>query len=154
MDFNAAGITLTVFFGGTLIMRVLGPLFLRRFASDFLFSVFGGVSAAFVLVMLFMESVPVMMVLIAIAGFLQGICSPAFVVMCTEAFPGRTASATSLFTFVANTGSLTAPVWMGGLAEYTGFRLPLVLVCFAMFAASILILLRIRNQKGIKAKAV
>ena len=139
MEFGLSGILLTSYFAGSLAMRLLCPLFLRKFSARFIFSVFGGVAAVLMLAALFTGNVPVMFALMTASGFMQGGSVPTYVLICCEAFPYRTASAASLCTLSSGIASLTAPLWVGALSEYTGFRLPMVLVCCALLVSSALI---------------
>ena len=136
VDFVIGGMMLTVFFGGALPMRFLGPLFLRKISARTLYAAFGLVAAAFMLAALLTGNVTAMFVLVTACGFMQGSSVAAFVLICCEAFPGRTASASSLCTLSSNAAALTTPLWMGILSEYTGFQLPLILTCCALFVSA------------------
>jgi len=141
-DFDTAGMMLTAYFGGALPMRMLGPLFLRKLSARAIFWIFGFMSAAFMLLALFTENIAVMFVFVAASGFMQGSSAPVFILMCCETFPERTASASSLCAISAGTAALTAPLWMRGLSEFTGFLLPMILICCSMFVSAGLIFLK------------
>ena len=96
---------------------------------------------------LFSANVPLVFVLMTASGFMQGGSVPTYVLICCEAFPDRTASAASLCTFSSGIAALTAPLWVGALSEYTGFRLPLVLVCCSLLVSSVLIFRYNKTQK-------
>ena len=141
-DFDTAGLMLTVFFAGALPMRMLGPLFLRRFSARVIFWAFGLASAALMLAALLTGNIAAMFALVAASGFMQGSSAPVFILICCETFPDRTASASSICTISAGVATLTAPLWMGGLSEHTGFQLPMILICCSMFISAGLIFLK------------
>jgi len=139
-DFTTAGMTLTVFFGGNLVMRFVTPLFLRVLSPRILYSVFGIISGALMVGALFTGNIVLMFVFIAAAGFTQGAMVAAFMLICIDAFPGRTASAASLTTICVSSATLTAPLWMGVMSgQVGGFLIPMLMICGCLFAASILI---------------
>ena len=82
----------------------------------------------------------------AAAGFMQGSSVATFILMCCETFPGRTASASSLATLASSVATLTAPLWMGAMAESTGFRIPLLLVC-AMLVLSVILVVWVGRRE-------
>ena len=136
VDFSTGGMMLTAFFAGALPMRILSPLFLKRVSARLIFSIFGFLSAAFMFAALFTENLTLMFVLVVASGFMQGASAPVFILMCCEAFPDRTASAASICTLAAGVAALTAPVWMGWLSTYTGFQVPMVMICICMFISA------------------
>jgi len=139
-DFTTGGLTLTVFFGGNLVMRFMTPLFLRVFSPRILYSVFGIISGAFMVGALFTESVALMFIFIAAAGFTQGAMVAAFMLICIDAFPGRTASAASITTICVSSATLSAPLWMGVMSgQVGGFLIPMLMICGCLFAASVLV---------------
>ena len=140
VDFGTGGMMLTAFFGGALPMRFLGPLILRRLTARALYMVSGFSAAALVLAALFTDNAQAVFVLVAAAGFMQGSSVATFILMCCETFPDRTASASSLATLASSVATLTAPLWMGAMSESTGFRLPFILICCALFASAGLVL--------------
>jgi len=139
-DFTTGGLMLSVFFAGNLVMRLVSPLFFKAFSPRIIYSVFGIISGAFMAAALFAENIALMFVLVAIAGFMQGSSVAAFMLICIDAFPGRTASAASITTLCSGSATLSAPFWMGALSAYTdGFLVPMLIICCCLFAASALI---------------
>ena len=135
-EFGTGGLLLTAFFAGSLPMRFLGPVLLRRLSPRLIFSLFGGAGAVLMLAALFSGSISAMFVLVPACGFVQGSSVAVFVLMCTEAFPGRTASAASIFSIASCIATMTAPLWIGALSEHTGFRVPMVMIsCFLLLSA-------------------
>ena len=148
-DFKTAGLMLTAFFAPALPMRFLTPLLLRRIPKPTFFTMFGLIAAALMLVVYNIQSIPAMFVLIACVGFAQGSIVVVLIMMCIEAFPERSASATSLVTIASGVSTLTGPLWMGGLAEITGFRLPMIMISCSLAAAALVIFFQNRANKSV-----
>ena len=132
MDFGTAGRLLTAFLIGQLLMRFGGALVLKWISAYKAYIILSSLSAAAIFAALLTPSITAMIPLLFIGGFMQGSCSAFLFLMAVEAFPQRTASASSLIIISVNTGSMTAPLWMGFVAEHTGYWLPLLLTCFLM----------------------
>jgi len=149
MDFSTSGRMLTAFFVGSLIMRFIGPLILKKMTARKAYILFSFLSGAAIAAALIFVDPTLMMVLLILGGFLQGSCVAFLFLMCTEAFPHRVASASSLVSIAVNVGAMSAPLWMGGLAEYTGgFLLPLLLVCASMVLSVVVVFLIGRREKS------
>jgi fucose permease len=138
-DFSIGAMMVTAFFGGTLVMRFLVPLFLRKLAPYQVFSCFGWVSVVLMLAALFADNSALMLALVAISGFFQGSNVATFILMCTEAFPERTASASALCSIAVGIAFLSAPLWMGALSDSTGFLFPMILICGVFFVSATLV---------------
>jgi len=139
LDFGTSGAMLTAFFMGSLVMRFCGPVILKKMTARKAYILFSLFSVTAIAAALLTNNPAAMMTLFAISGFMQGSCVAFLVLMSTEAFPHRVASASSLIFIAANAASMTAPLWMGGIAEHTGFRTPLLLVCALMVLSVMLI---------------
>jgi len=139
VDFTTGGMALTVFFAGNLVMRFVGPLFFRVLSPRIIYSVFGAAGAALMVCALFTGNINMMFVFIGAGGFMQGSSVASFMLICIEAFPGRTASASSITTLSSGIATLTAPLWMGALSAYTGFLVPMIMVCCCLFAGAALV---------------
>ena len=144
-EFGASGAMLTAFFVGSLVMRFCGPLILKKLTARKAYVLFGLLSVAAATAALLTVRPAAMMALFAVSGFMQGSCVAFLVLMATEAFPNRVASASSLIFIAATAAAMTAPLWMGGLAEYTGFRVPLLLVG-ALMVVSVILVMRIGRR--------
>ncbi len=151
IGFETAGVLLTAFFGGALVMRFSGALILKKISPKALFSVFGIIAALLMAGALFVtENVALMTALIVASGFMQGSNVVTLVIMCCETFPKRTASASAIVVIAVNAASLTAPLWMGAMAEKTGFRIPLLIGCACLAIAAVMIIAlgkKLRAQK-------
>ena len=142
-DFSTAGMALTVFFAGNLVMRFVGPFFLKGMSPRVLYSVFGGISAVLMICALLTTNITLMFVLLAGAGFTQGAAVPSYIILCINAFPDRPASAASLTTLCVGVANLTAPLWMGVLSAYTdGFLVPMLTICGCLLLAAALIFIK------------
>ena len=137
--FETGGMMLTALFAGMLIMRFLCPLILKKISARNVYIIFGWVSAAMMLALLFVNNIPLMLVLVVACGFFQGSHAASLVLMCCDAFPERTASASAIYTIAGGIASITAPLWMGIVAEYTGFLFPLILISIAMLVSATMI---------------
>jgi len=148
VDFATGGLVLTLFFAGNLVMRFIGPLFLRVISPRKLYAIFGAISGALLIGAIFSESITVIFILITAAGFMQGSNVAAFMLICFEAFPERSASAASITSICVGLSNLTAPFWMGFMSEYTGgFLIPMIMVCGCLFVAAALIFFKVREKR-------
>ena len=148
-DFSTGGMALTVFFAGNLVMRFAGPLFLKLMSPRILYSVFGIIAGVLMVCALLADNIALMFILLAGAGFTQGASVPAFMILCINAFPDRTASAASITTLCVGFATFTAPLWMGVMSAYTdGFLVPLLIICGCLFIAAGLILIGGRTRKN------
>ena len=135
MDFSTSGSMLTAFFSGSLVMRFCSPLILRKITARKAYILLSLLGAAIVSAAHFMQNPSMMIALLAIGGFMQGSCVAFLVLMSADTFPHRVASASSLTFIAAGVAAMTAPLWMGAIAEHIGFRIPLLMVC-ALIAIS------------------
>ena len=147
-DFSMGAMMVTAFYLGTLVMRFLGPLFFRKLTPHQVYSYFGWVSVALMLAALFAGNVTLMLILIVVSGFFQGSNVASFILICTEAFPERTASASALCYIAVGIGFLSAPLWMGALSDTTGFLFPMILICGVFVVSATLIFIHGRKNKG------
>jgi len=146
-DFKTGGTLLTAFYAGSIAMRFLGPLFLKKLKAHVFYAYFGGAAAVLMIAALFAGNITLMFVLVLVSGFLQGANVVALVLMCVETFPERTASAAAIYSIASGTAFLSAPVWMGALSEKTGFLFPMVLVCVALILSALLALIHGRIRR-------
>ncbi len=150
MDFNLSGAMLTAFFGGSLVMRFISPLVLKKMTAQRAYIVFSILSAACMVAGLLTGNSMLMVVLVAVAGFMQGNSVALLVLIATEAFPHRVASASSISFIALNVATMTAPLWMGEMAGRTGFLLPLLMGSICMLASALLISFIERNSRKSK----
>jgi len=146
MDFDASGAMLTAFFVGSLIMRFCGPLILRKMIARKAYILFSLLSAAMTAAALVVANPVAMAALIVTGGFMQGSNVAFLVLMCIGSFPHRVASASSITVIAGCVAAMTAPLWMGGIAQYAGFRTPLLLGC-ALMVFSVVLVSRAKMEK-------
>ena len=147
IDFNTSGTILTMFFVGSLVMRFCGPLILKKINPHTFYIIFTLIAASLATAALLVNNVTIMIVLLVCSGFMQGSNVALLVLMCTSAFPQRIASASAVPFMAASISSMTAPLWMGAIAEQIGFQIPLLMIC-AMLALSVvpILLTKAKNE--------
>lgn len=111
--FTAAGLMVTVFFLGALIMRLLSPLVYTKIAPRYFYRGALLSSAALFLVFLLVPMPDwAAAAITGVMGLLQGATVPTLVIICCDVFPERTASATSIVVFGVSLASMTSPAAM------------------------------------------
>lgn len=139
MALTDANLLLTVFFAGSLIMSFACALFLKRISAAKMFGCFG-IASAICLFCALIVSGALITVFVAASGFCQGCGVVTLIIVAADAFPSQSAPAASIQVLSANIGAITAPLWMGALADQFGFQLPLLIGC-ALYAAGAAIVL-------------
>jgi fucose permease len=137
VSFWFSGVALTLFFVGMLVFRISSPYWFNRVGilkMCIMLTALSGVSMLLSLVLV-PVSVPAAIVFVILGGALQGVFGPAFIYLICDLFPGRSASASSVLLIALNLGGITAPLWMGRMAESMGFTVPLYII-FSMLVGS------------------
>lgn len=118
IGFTASGLMVTAYFTGALVMRLLSPLAyaklgVRRFYRGSL------LTSAVLYVLFLLLPMPYWAAagVIGVMGLLQGATVPTLVIICCDAFPERTASASSIIVFGVSLASLVSPVLMGRIMQ-------------------------------------
>jgi len=146
-DFTAAGLMVTVYFVGALIIRLLSPVIYRKISVERFLVLSLLLSAAVFLVFLF---VPLPLgagrLVILLLGLLQGAAVPSIVILCCSAFPERTASASSLVVFGVSLAGMAGPALMGYMMERTGY-VSAMLLAVASLLLSVVLLPKARRVK-------
>ena len=150
MSFEDANFLTSGFFAGQLVMSIACALILRHVSAGKLFGMSGLASAACMAAALLIGQGAAVPVLVTASGFFQGSGVITLIVVLTDAFPTRSASASSIQVIGANSAALTAPLWMGWMADYTGFSLPLLVACI-LYAAGCVIVLRFAGNPAAEA---
>lgn len=140
MTFEDANFLTSGFFAGQLVMGFLCALLLRKIGARRLFAVTGMLSAVCMAVAILCGNPVLTTVLVVTSGFLQGTGVITLIMVLTDAFPHRTASASSIQVIGANTAAVTAPLWMGAVADTTGFAPPLLVSCAMYVGGCVLVL--------------
>ena len=134
-----AALMLTLYYVGTLAMRLLGPFIFRKLQPQRVYVLFSIISIVCMFGAVNIASAPIAMVLTALGGAFCALNVVSVVMISTALFPTRKASATSLAVFAFNIGGMVAPALIGALAETSGLQLPLN-VFIAVFAVSVAVM--------------
>lgn len=150
MSFEAASFLTSGFFAGQLAMGFASALILRKVKAGDLFGISGLAGAGLMAAALFAGASAVTPVLVAASGFFQGSGVITLIVVLTDAFPERTASASSIQVISANTAAVTAPLWIGNMADSVGYGVPLLISCgfFAIGCIVMLVQTAKRNRRA------
>ena len=148
MDSKWAGAMLTVYFAGILIIRFISPLIYKKMsvASFYVLSNLLSVGV-FALYFLLQPEKPLMIGLIALGGLLQGTSIPALVILCCDAFPKRTASASALVVIGISAASFIAPAGLGKLIELLGYAAPMLIATGSIAVSVVFVLLATKKNK-------
>lgn len=125
----------TFYFLGALIMRLVSPMIYKKISVRNFFILTISASTVLFLLFLVLPFPPVVAkAIIFIMGLLQGASVPALVILCSDAFPERSASASSVIVLSVSLAALVAPSVMGGIIK-NGHHLGamvLILVCLPL----------------------
>lgn len=146
LDYAAAGLMVTLYFLGALIMRLLSPLVYKKLSVKSFY--IAGLLASMLVFLAFLLlplPLPARQALMLLMGLLQGASVPALVILCCDAFPTRTASASSIVVMGVSIAALTAPVLLGKLIESGGY-LTAMLIMTACIPASVIVLGLIKER--------
>ncbi len=139
MDTEGAALILTLFYVGILVMRIVSPLIFKKIQPQKVFVLFSIISIALMLVAINTPSVSAAMVFTTVGGAFQSLNIVCVIMIATELFPTRKASASSLAVFSYNIGGMIAPVAVGLMAETMGLQLPLSIMC-GVFACGVAVM--------------
>ena len=127
-DFTSAGLNVTAYFLGALVMRFLSPVLYRYLGVSRFYRGSLLTSAVLFLVYLLVPMPELSgKMLLAVIGLLQGASVPSLVILCCDAFPTRTASASSIVVFGVSLAAMTAPTIMGAVMESSGHQTAMLL---------------------------
>lgn len=141
IPYESASLLASGFFGGALVMGFLSALLLKRMSARSLFGWFGIGSAACMAMAACSTSGAMLTTLVILSGFCQGAGVSTLVIVLVDAFPEMSAAASSVQVTGANIGAITAPLWVGAMADATGFRVPFLIACALYVAGALLVLL-------------
>lgn len=145
---NSSTTICTFYFLGALIMRLVSPLIYKKISVRNFYILTISVSAVLFLVILLVPFPPaVVKALIFVMGLLQGASVPALVILCSDTFPDRSASASSIIVLSISLAALICPSVMGSIME-AGHHLWAMLAILICLPLSIpLLLLATRKKK-------
>lgn len=133
--YNDSARMATIYFLGALIMRLISPAIYKRISVQNFYVLTISISAVLFLGFLLLPCPPVVVkILIFAIGLLQGASIPSMVILCSDSFPGRSASASSIIVLSVSLAALIAPSVMGTIMKaghYQGAMF-LILVCLPL----------------------
>lgn len=141
VPYDSATLMTSGFFAGALAMGFLAALLLKWVSARNLFGWLGIASALCMVIALFAQSPAVLTPFVVLSGFFQGAGVSTLVIVLVDAFPHMSGSASAVQVTGANIGAITSPLWIGAIAETTGFRFPLLISCGMYIAGAMLVLL-------------
>lgn len=139
MNAEDAAMILTLFYVGILVMRIISPLIFKKIQPQKVFVYFSIISIVLMLAAINTQSIPAAMVLTTVGGAFQSLNIVCVIMIATELFPMRKASASSLAVFSYNIGGMVGPPLVGVAAETMGLQLPLSILC-GVFACGVAVM--------------
>ncbi|MEG2361803.1 MAG: MFS transporter [Christensenella sp.] len=136
---DTAALMLTLFYIGSLVMRLFGPLIFRKLSPQRVYITFSIASILCMLGAVNIAAAPIAMLLTVLGGAFCSLNVVSIVMISTALFPTRKASAASLAVFAYNIGGMAAPIIVGALAESAGLQLP-INAMIAVFAVSVAVI--------------
>lgn len=137
----------TFYFLGALIMRLVSPVIYKKLSVRNFYVLTIGTSAVLFALLLFLPCPPaVITALVFVIGLLQGASVPSLVILCSDAFPGRSASASSVIVLSVSLAALIGPTVMGSIIR-DGHHLGAMLLILGCLVLSILPLLFATRRK-------
>lgn len=154
VDFNTAGLILTLFFAGSFVMRLLSPALFSKFNIKKLCMICVLVSAGLMTAALCVQNIIAITILTTASGFAQGLFVAAYMYMATDIYPNNSGTASSAMLIAINVGGMSSPLWIGKMAETVGYTLPLFICCALMALCPLFIWLSYKAayKKGIKTE--
>lgn len=138
----------TFYFLGALLMRLVSPAIYKRISVRNFYVLTISASAAVFALFLFLPWSPVMTrVLIFVLGLLQGASVPSMVILCSDSFPGRSASASSVIVLSVSLAALIAPGVMGAVIKNGGYLWAMLLIWVCLPLSILPLLLATREKK-------
>lgn len=146
--YDSSATICTFYFLGALIMRLVSPLIYKKISVRNFFAMTIGVSTVLFLAFLLLPCPPVATkIIIFVMGLLQGASIPALVILCSDAFPGRSASASSVITLSVSLAALVAPSVMGSIIKNGHYLGSMVLILAGLPLSIVLLLLATGKRK-------
>lgn len=129
-DTKHSGLMLTVYFAGVLAMRFASPLIYKKLPVARFYRITLLLSTVvFVLCFLFTKTESAMLLFAACGGLLQGAAVPSLVILCCDAFPGRSASASAIVVLAVSIAAFVGPVALGRIIDASGFTFAMLISC-------------------------
>lgn len=143
--YDSSATLVTFYFLGALVMRLVSPVIYKKLSVRNFYVLTIALSAVLFALFLFLPcSQTVARIIILFLGILQGASVPSMVILCSDAFPGRSASASSVIVLSVSLAALIAPSVMGSVIQgghYLGAML-LILACLPLSIPPLLLATR------------
>ncbi len=133
--YDSATTICTFYFLGALIMRLVSPMIYKKISVRNFYILTISISTVLFLAFLLLPCPPVLVkILIFIMGVLQGASVPALVILCSDTFPERSASASSIIVLSISLAALICPSVMGAIIRngHSMGAMLLILVCLPL----------------------
>lgn len=119
----------TIYFLGALIMRLISPMIYKRISvRNFYVLTISASAVLFVLFLLLPVTPTFARILIFIIGLLQGASIPSMVILCSDSFPNRSASASSIIVLSVSLAALVSPSVMGTIIRAGSYQGAMILI--------------------------
>ena len=134
-SYDSSATICTFYFLGALIMRLISPVIYKKISVRNFYVLTISVSTLLFLAFLLLPCPPMVTKgLIFVMGLLQGASVPALVILCSDTFPDRSASASSVIVLSISLAALIGPSVMGSIIQ-NGHHLGamvLILICLPL----------------------
>jgi len=122
MDLSQSNLTITLYFLGILVIRLITSAIYKKISiQKFHYLSMVAFTIVFLIIIIFKTPFILTCILIFIAGACCGAVLPGFILLSSDAFPERSASASSTIIIGIVIGSLILPVGLGALIEGIGY---------------------------------
>ncbi len=147
-DYTVGASILSLYFMGALVMRFSSPWFYRFIEVKTFYWITLALSVI-VFGIAFIAKPPMILfiVLVGIGGFLQGSSIPSLVILCCDAFPTRSASASAIVVLSVSISAFVSPLVMGWMIEQFSYSLPMVVITICVALSAWVIHLAVKNGK-------
>ena len=146
-DYTSSGRMVSLYFLGALLMRFLSPQIYRKVkVSDFYLGTITMSALLFLIGFLARVNGIAFIVLVTLGGFLQGGSIPSLVILCCEAFPTRTASASGIVVIAVSVSAFITPVAMGWMIQHFGYFMPMLVITACLFGSVITVYFAVRRK--------
>lgn len=147
-SYDSSATICTFYFLGALIMRLISPVIYKKISVRNFYVLTIALSAVLFALFLFLPcGATAARIIIFCMGLLQGASVPALVILCSDAFPERSASASSIIVLSVSLAALIGPSVMGSIIKNGQhlWAMLLILVCLPLSIP--LLLLATRKTK-------
>ena len=144
-SYDSSARMVTFYFLGALIMRLVSPMIYKKISVRNFYVLTISLSTVLYAFFLFLPmGETAAKIIIFCMGLLQGASVPAMVILCSDAFPGRSASASSVIVLSVSLASLIGPSVMGSVIKSGGYvwSMVMILICLPLSIPPLLLATR------------